>query len=122
MDAYKEIAEINSLDAENEFRSRIEDIYGSIPSETENLINIAVVKMLAMKLGVKEINVKKATVNLVFSDFNAFADKNLARAMDEFSDCVTISMATEPSLEFIRNGQTNGEMLSKLRAFLTATL
>ena len=122
MDAYKEIAEINSLKAETEFRASIEDAYGTIPEETDNLINIAVVKSLAMKKGVCEINVRQSSVNLIFSEFKAFADEKLRKAIDEMSDCVTVSMATAPAVEFIREGENNAQMLLKVRQFLALTV
>jgi transcription-repair coupling factor (superfamily II helicase) len=70
MDAYKEIAEIGSLQEEKEFKDTITETYGALPQEAENLINIAVVKMLASKLGVSKITITKSEVSLVFSDFN----------------------------------------------------
>ncbi len=122
MDAYKEIAEINSLDSEKEFISAITDVYGKLPIETENLINIAVVKMLAMKKGVVEINVKKDKVNIVFADFKAFADEGLRRAIDEFSDIVHISMSNKPSLEFSITDSDNATMLVRVREFLCVAI
>ena len=118
MDAYKEIAEINSLASEKEFRDNIEDAYGKLPEETDNLINIAVVKMLAMKLGVKTVTVHKADVRLTFNDFKAFANDKLRGAIDGFSDTVRISMATEPALEFVLRGEGNATMLKTVREFL----
>ncbi|MBE5733726.1 MAG: transcription-repair coupling factor [Clostridiales bacterium] len=120
MDSYKEIAEINSLEAESEFRTAMRETYGIIPEEVDNLINIAVVKMLAMKLGVKEINVKKDQTNLVFSDFNVFGKENVRRAIDEFNGGVNISMVTAPSLEFTRTERDNSAMLAVMRAFLVS--
>jgi transcription-repair coupling factor (superfamily II helicase) len=122
MDAYKEIAEINSLESEEEFIAQATDIYGELPYETENLINIAVVKMLAMKLSVKEIIVTRERVSLTFNDFSAFGDKRLAAAMDKFNGRLSVSMATVPALDFIRKEQTNDEMLAVLREFLTLTV
>ena len=121
MDAYKEIAEINSLEAEKEFKQSIKDAYGTIPEETENLINIAVVKRLAMRLNVKEIVIRKADVRLIFSDYKAFGDKKLQDAIDEFKDSVIISMAKEPTLEFICDGEANSVMLYKVKEFLKTT-
>jgi len=118
MDAYKEIAEINSLASEKEFRDNIEDAYGKLPEETDNLINIAVVKMLAMKLGVKMVTVHKADVRLTFNDFKAFANDKLRGAIDGFSDTVRISMATEPAIEFVLRGEGNATMLKTVREFL----
>ncbi len=122
MDAYKEIAEINSLDAEDEFVSQITEGYGEIPEETENLINIAVVKMLAMKLSVKEIIVKRGQTCLIFNDFSVFADESLKNAMDKFKGKVIVNMANAPALEFVQNEQNNDVMLRVLREFLTLTI
>ncbi len=122
MDAYKEIAEINSLDAEQEFRASISEVYGALPEEADNLINIAVVKMLAARLGAKEINVRQSDVSLVFEDFKVFGKKKLVSAMDAYADSVVVSMSNLPALEFIRDGQGNAEMLSLMREFLTHTL
>lgn len=119
MDAYKEIAEINSLEREKEFRSELKEIYGSIPEETDNLINIAVAKMLAVKKQVKEITVKKEEVSIAFDDFKAFADQDLLSAIDEFEQSVTISMRAKPKLEFIRKGENNSDMLKMVRNFLS---
>ncbi len=122
MDAYKEIAEIDSLEAEKEFRESIVEGYGKIPEEVDSLINIAVVKMLATKLGVKEINVKKAGTSLVFNDFSVFGKENLRRAMDEFGDGVRVSMTTAPALEFENKSGKNVDMLSLMRSFLVLTV
>ncbi len=122
MDAYKEIAEIDSLESEKEFRTAIKDAYGNIPEEVDCLINIAVVKMLATRINVREINVKKAGTSLVFGDFSAFANPQLMRAVDEFGDGVRISMSSKPALEFNFNGESNQQKLSILREFLTLTV
>jgi transcription-repair coupling factor (superfamily II helicase) len=122
MDAYKEIAEINSLDSEKEFKNAITDVYGTIPEETENLINIAVAKMLATKKSVSEIIVKKDEVSLIFPDFNAFADQGLRSAIDEFSEFVRISMSDKPKLEFVRENESNADMLIKIRNFLCSAM
>ena len=119
MDAYKEIAELNSLEKEREFRLAIEDAYGALPEETDNLINIAIVKMLAMKIKVKNITVNKEKVALVLNDFNTLGNQNVRNAMDENMDSVKIVLSSEPTLEFVRTGQTNAEMLKLVRAFLT---
>ena len=117
--AFAEIAEIASLQEEKEFRASIEDAYGTLPKEADNLINIAVVKMLATKLKVRQIIVKKGQTALIFDSFNAFANERLAKKIEEQSDRVVISMATVPSLEFLSDGQDNEQMLYALKVFLS---
>ncbi len=121
MDAYKEIAEISSLKEESEFVSSIIEVYGALPEETENLINIAVVKMLATKLKVSKIIVNQSLVALVFNDFNALSNDKIHRALSEFEGSARLSMAQEPTIEFEKKSSSNGQMLGILREFLVLT-
>ncbi len=122
MDAYKEIAEINSLETEREFRVSIQDAYGTLPEETDNLINIAVVKMLAMKIKVKNVIINKEKVALILDDFNTLGNPKVKSAMDEYNDDIKIDLSSEPAIEFIRLGKTNAEMLRIVRAFLISAV
>ena len=122
MDTYKEIAEINSATEEEELRASLCDIYGPLPEEAENLINIAVVKYLAGKAGVNKITVHKGEVSVAFASLQAFANEKLTRAMDEFEDRVVVKMSTVPTIEFLRSGETNAQMLKILKAFFVAVI
>ena len=119
MDAYKEIAEIQSLQAEKDFISAITDAYGEIPDEVQNLIGIAVVKYLAMKISVVKITVSKGETSLAFGSFNAFNNEKLMAAIDEFGGQVRISMAATPKLDFALGDISNAQKLLKIREFLT---
>ncbi len=121
MDAYKEIAEISSLNEENEFVSSMVEVYGALPEETKNLINIAVVKMLATKLGVSKIVVNKSLVALEFSDFNKLANPKIHFAIAEFDGGARLSMSEGAKVEFERVSANNGQMLRLMREFLVLT-
>ncbi|MBQ9756517.1 MAG: transcription-repair coupling factor, partial [Clostridia bacterium] len=118
MDAYKEIAELSSKEEELEFVSTVTEAYGPFPKEAENLLNIAMVKALAMKFKVSKITVTKSLVGLEFSSLNALADKRLGLAMQEFSDTVWLNMAEKPVVEFKRDFMDNSAMLKTVREFL----
>ncbi len=122
MTAYKEIAEIDSLQAEEEVRERLSSEYGKIPEEIDNLINIAVVKRSATKLGAIQINLSKSGVNLVFETIKVFGDKRLKDAMDAYGGQVRVVMANRPTLEFLRTNESNSQMLVKLRGFLDVAM
>ena len=119
MDAYKEIAEIQSAQAEKEFTAVVSDAYGDIPDEVKNLINIAVVKYLAMKISAVKITVSKNETSLAFDSFNAFNSDKLMSAIDAFRDTVRISMTAKPKLEFTVKDESNAEKLGVMREFLT---
>ena len=118
MDAYKEIAEIQSEKNEKEFIDAIFGAYGDIPDEVKNLIDIAVVKSLAMKISAVKITVSKDETSLSFENFNAFNNDKLMSAIDDFKGKVRISMSLSPKLEFTLKGKNNAEKLRHMREFL----
>lgn len=118
MSVYKEIAEINSTDAEREIRAQLKDNYGEIPVETENLINIAVVKYLASEFNVTEITVTKSDCFLAFKSFNAFSDTRLMEGVEKSNGKAYLSVSLKPAIAFKRQGKDNAEMLFLIRRFL----
>jgi len=117
MEAYKEIAEISSLEEEKEFIDTMNEVYGSVPREMVSLINIATSKMLATKLGVSKIMVTKGLVSLSFDDFKKLSNPKLHNAISEFGDRAWLNMAERPMIEFSRDGD-NAQMLETIREFL----
>lgn len=118
MDAYKEIAEINSESAAKEFISAITSAYGELPAETENLINIAIIKRLAMNISAVKITVSKNETSLAFETFSAFNNEKLMSAIEKFKGTARISMSAKPKIEFKNDGKTNAQMMAVLREFL----
>lgn len=117
MDAYKEIAEIRTENDEKSVRKDLINAYGDIPEQTDNLINIAVVKSLAKIFGAEEINVMKGSANLVFKNFKVFGDERLILAINESGVKTKISMSEKPTLEF-KSMATNAETLKEMKKFL----
>lgn len=120
MDAYKQIAEIETADDEREIISAFEENYGRIPEETDNLILISMVKRLAMKFGVTEISVKKGNGEVAFESFKAFADEGLKAALDEFKGKVVLSMTDKPRLSFVSPSNDNVKVLNEIKRFFYA--
>ncbi len=118
MDAYKEIAEISGKKDAEEVKTMLTDAYGDLPVETENLIDIALVKRLAMAAGVSAINVRKECVNLVFDDVKALWSAGVNRAVSAMKGRARVTVADSPAVEFERKGENNREMLEVLRIFL----
>ncbi len=119
MSAYKEIAEINGLDAEREVRRLLTENYGEIPNEVENLINIALTKHFAGDFGVTEINVNKSDYSLAFENFTAFKDKRLMDAVDGSNGTAYISVLDKPKISFRRGEMDSSEILIVMKEFLT---
>ena len=118
MDVYKQIAELDSQIAEEELKASLIDVYGAIPTETLNLIDIAMVKLLASYKKVKQINVMSSENSLEFNDYNAFSDGKLLTAIDCFGSRVKINMSGVPKLEFTEKFTDNADMLKVIKEFL----
>ena len=120
MDAYKEIAEIDSDKAEKELKNWLFETYGSLPQPVQNLIDIASIKRLASKLTVEKIIIKNDQTAITFANINAFSNQKLVTAIEDFKHAVRLTMAKTPTLEFSRTGENNSDMLYKVKKFLTS--
>jgi transcription-repair coupling factor (superfamily II helicase) len=63
---YKELNEINTQEALDEFSRRLTDRFGPVPGPAEDLLNIVRIKWLAEKLGIEKILLKN---NLMIANF-----------------------------------------------------
>ena len=118
MDAYKQIAEIDSEIAEMEIINSLQEVYGAVPRETINLINIALVKRLASLKKVKEINIMHSETSLIFDDYTMLNDEKLLTAIDCFGRRAKICMSGIPKIEFTENFIDNSKMLEVIKEFL----
>ncbi len=65
IEAYRRLALIKDLEALELFKAELVDRYGHFPFKVKNLINVCQVKILAGKLGIKEISFRGGKLNLI---------------------------------------------------------
>ncbi len=118
MDAYKRIAEIKGVKEERQFIEEITDIFGKIPEEVENLIGIAVLKYLAMKIGAEKIVINKEKCAILFDNLALFKNGKIISAVENSNGEAVINVSDKVGIEFASNGKSNKEMLFKMRSFL----
>lgn len=117
MDAYKEIAEIRTLADRNRVVGALEDLYGELPLEVENLVEIASVKAMAEEIGAEEVLSDKGAASLVFDSIERFGNLLLHDAMDRYRGYVKATAAVRPTLEFPRR-KRRGRNAGALKDFL----
>ena len=118
MDSYKEIAEIKDEETEREFIQGVEGQYGTLPIEVKNLIDISMVKFLAMKIGVSKIIINKERTCLIFEDLSALKDGVVVNTVENSNIPCNINVVGKINVDFINNGENSQKMLSKVRLFL----
>ncbi len=118
MNAYKQIAEIVSVNDEKDFVNFATETYGKLPDETVNLVNIALVKTLGSKINAVKIVVNKEETSIAFENIKVFSDERLVNAVERCEYDVTLSMDSVPKIKFLFKNCTNSEKLGKIKAFL----
>lgn len=118
MDAYKRIAEIKDRGEEEEFIKEITEIFGTVPEEVINLINIALLKYLCMKINAEKIVINKERASIIFDDLSLFKNAKIVSSVEKSQGEVVINVSDKVSVDFNKEGKTNKEMLIKMRTFL----
>ena len=118
MEAYKRIAEIKTEKEEKEFIEEISSIFGTIPEEVKNLLDIAVFKSLAIKFGAEKAVVNKEKASITFNGISIFKNEKLMGLVENSNGEVVINVSNKVSLEFNFKGKSNAEKLYSMRSFL----
>ncbi len=98
MDAYKTIAEISSQEDKERVRHSIEELYGKLPREVENLLDVAEVKFLARSCEVISVTVTKDKALLILKDLNSLKDGGLGAALERFKASAVLSFGANPQI------------------------
>ena len=120
LDVYKAIAEIRSSEDEKRVVGSIEDIYGKLPQEVENLILIAELKRLARKLEIIKLSVDKTSGRLTVKDLNSFRDGRLNAGLKEFEGKAVLYFDVNPVIRTEEVGSLKNALL--LKDFITFCL
>lgn len=96
MDVYKEIAEISSAADRARVEKSIAALYGPLPEEVKNLIDVAELKYLAKVIGAVKVTVTKELSRIVMKDINDFSGGGLNAALSEYKGIATLSFDENP--------------------------
>jgi len=124
LDAYKQIAEIQSLADYKRVYDSLKETYGELPSSVGNLLVIAALKAYAQKFGVERIAIKAGVGRLQFSSVETLGKKGVLAAMEGCGKHVRLDMSSAPVVEmggYKSNTQLMAEMTKFLKFALTFT-
>lgn len=63
---YSKISNISSLESQKEIVEQLKESYGKLPKEVIQLTNVALIKALALKLGIKHVVINKNNYSIVY--------------------------------------------------------
>ena len=121
LDAYKQIAEINTVADYKRVYNSLLDMYGELPKAVENLLVIAVLKSYAAKFHVKKITLIKGVGALEFPSLEALGDARILAAMDKYQGRVRLNMSEAPVIEFFAKREA-AELMAEMTKFLKFAL
>ena len=119
MDCYKQIAEIMDEKDERRVLSSVEENYGPIPHEVENLVAIAKLKAAAKKKRVVKAVVSGKNASLAFAGIDALQGNGVLDAVEKFKSFATLTFAENPVVVFRTDGAKPEETIARMTAFLS---
>ena len=119
MDCYKQIAEIMDEKDERRVLSSVEENYGPIPHEVENLVAIAKLKAAAKKKRVGTAGVSGKNASRAFAGIDALQGNGVLDAVEKFKSFATLTFAENPVVVFRTDGAKPEETIARMTAFLS---
>ena len=91
MDFYQRLAFCQTADEIQNVRAQLQEIYGAIPKPVENLLQVALLKLLANKASVRKVSVKPGRGEITFANRDAMMNKRVFDALLECGDRASAS-------------------------------
>lgn len=118
IDMYKSIASVETEEEAMDVRDELIDRYGDIPEETENLIDIALIKNMAIALGLTSVKEKDDTVILSYSGQADIDPRLIMEITRKWHGRLLFSAGKEPYLSYRIKGMEKREMLRNVKILL----
>lgn len=123
MTIYKNISRIETLEERNSQAKEIEDVFGKMPKQTENLLDIAYMKSLAKKIGAIEVYCTANEIKIVFdAKENKVLSKEVGAALNKYSAVCVLNLKEMPTITFKYTGNDVFGNLNILKDFLTISI
>lgn len=118
MTAYKNISAISSKEDKLKLEAELSDMFGKVPLEVLNLINVAYAKSMAKKLGAVEVISVLAGIKIIFSKpEDITTNEHIGNALYKFRDSCALELGATPMIK-ITSTKDNEMNLNKLIDFL----
>ncbi len=115
LDMYKRIASVYTEDDRSELVDELIDRFGDLPRETENLLDVAMVRNQSSRCGVAKVMQQRNSIVMLFEENNRLDPIMLSRLVESFGRRLSIFAGREPKISLEILGDTAvGTALSML--------
>ena len=98
---YKRIASITNEAEKSEVIDELLDRFGDLPKEAENLLDIALIRHIASRLGINRVVLQQKKLVLLFEKENLLTPDIFAALMDAYGLRLTVYGGTEPRISLV---------------------
>ncbi len=119
MDCYKKIAEVKTIEEMEKLKGEIEQTYGEMPLEVNNLLLLANLKILCKAHGVIKVEINKEKAVLTFKDVNSLNDKKILSVIENNEISSVLSVKDNPVLTFNAPQFSSDKRLSEIISYLS---
>ncbi len=114
---YKQISEVRTLKERNELIETLTDIYGAPTTPLINLIDIALIKSIAGRIGVTKIVLNRKGAGFAFESADVFKQESLLKTVADMDKEVVLTATIPPQLLFNCKGKTAEQVLQLMIKF-----
>jgi transcription-repair coupling factor (mfd) len=115
---YKRISEVSTPDDRDALLKTLTEIYGAPDRSLKNLIDIALLKSLAMRFSVTKIVLNHVGAGFLFESADVFKQDFLLNAVAEMEKEVVLTATIPPQLLFNTKGRSPEEVIALMLKFL----
>ncbi len=118
MDCYKQIAEIRDAADKSRVITSLEENYGKIPKQIENLILIAELKVAARKHNAVKVTINDKKASVTVNGIDSLKEDGFIDRVNMYKGKVTLAFAENPELVFSVDGKSPEETAKAMLEFM----
>lgn len=112
LEMYRRIADIRTKEDASDVIDELADRFGDIPKEAEMLINVALVRSKAMKMGVTAIRQKEDTICIYFDDIRCKGAGDIIEHLCSIKRKTNLDLSVKPHIAVsLKDGETPGNAI-----------
>jgi len=101
LDVYKRISAIVTNEDRLEICDELLDRFGDLPNEAENLLDVAMIRNRASKLGISKVVKQLSKIVLIFEERNALNAEVVANLYEAYGPAMTVYGGVEPRVTLV---------------------
>ena len=118
MRLYRKILDLDNQESLDKLKVSIEESYGKMPEDMKNLLEVGLIRNLAGKINIKQIDLSPKAAILTFASSECFKDKNIMMAVGDLGEAVNLTYEDCPRLIFESKLGSVNQKLSDIKNFL----